>query len=950
MGAMLLGPALGAPTSGTVKLTATINDITTSIGTAHDCVVWVATGTGTFIKTLWKQGDNSFSASDGDWDHFNTWNNVRNGSTAFDGYTSATATSYAATTPSPPIIGIASNPIIATWNCLDANNNLVADGTYQFFIQYAEQGTAQGPVTAPALLNWTKGPNASSSPTVNQSPNFTKLSIVWTPEVPHPTIVVEQPAGTALVSGSGTVSFGSSPVGTAVPLTFTLKNSGTANLTGIAVTKNGTNATDFTVTTSPATTVAAAGSTTFTVNFNPTAGGTRTAALQIASNDTTRNPFIINLSGTGTAPVIAVEQPAGTSLVSGTGTTNFGSKVVGTPTPLTFTIKNTGNADLTDIDLTTDGTNAADFTVTPPTVTTVSAGASTTFTVTFNPLASGTSSAALHIASNDATRNPFNIALTGTGTIVAEPEIVVEQPAGTPLVDGSAKVKFANQVTGTEDQLTFTIRNIGAADLTNIAAATDGTNASEFTVTANPAATVAADGSTTFKVTFKPTGYGTRTAALHVASNDAARNPFDITLTGVGAADNTKPAIVVEQPTGTEISSGDTITYDTIRIHKRESLRFIISNESTGTGSSSNLRISKVTLTGPNASEFHTSHDPNKILKPGQVTSLKVQFAPKTEGAKEALLTITSNDPDDSPYQVQLLGKTYHYYDPDTYEDDDTPADASPIANGEIQTHSIDSSGDVDWAVFTLPNGASDVRIYTQDSKKKTRFTLYGPDSSTLVTAGRKGEFVGTFASLAAGTYSIKVRTKQRNDTVGTYTLTANWTENAAFAGLAKSAMPMVAGVVNVPAAEVPNIGLPLSFRQMIVDASPNDGIAKTADVLPLDDFDHDGINNLLEYALGGNPVRPDGAEARPLAVMTMLNGQPYPAMSFRRLKAPGTILYGVEESSNMTTWQALPLPWQLAGDPVDEGNGYERVTVPASVPMSAAGPRFLRVTVVGDP
>src|SRR5204862_73933 len=42
--------------------------------------------------------------------------------------------------------------------------------------------------------------------------------------------------------------------------------------------------------------------------------------------------------------------------------------------------------------------------------------------------------------------------------------------------------------------------------------------------------------STSFTVTFTPTAAGARAAAIHIASNDADENPFDISLTGTGSA------------------------------------------------------------------------------------------------------------------------------------------------------------------------------------------------------------------------------------------------------------------------------------------------------------------------------------------------------------------------------------------------------------------------------
>jgi hypothetical protein len=48
------------------------------------------------------------------------------------------------------------------------------------------------------------------------------------------------------------------------------------------------------------------------------------------------------------------------------------------------------------------------------------------------------------------------------------------------------------------------------------------------------ATTLAPNTSTTFTVTSAPSAAGSRTAAIHIASNDADENPFDITLAGSG--------------------------------------------------------------------------------------------------------------------------------------------------------------------------------------------------------------------------------------------------------------------------------------------------------------------------------------------------------------------------------------------------------------------------------
>ncbi|MCX6878760.1 MAG: phosphodiester glycosidase family protein [Verrucomicrobia bacterium] len=136
--------------------------------------------------------------------------------------------------------------------------------------------------------------------------------------------------------------------------------------------------------------------------------------------------------------------------------------------------------------------------------------------------------------------------------VFADPEIAVEQPPGTNLTDGSATISCGSVNLGSmSSAFTFMVKNTGAADLTGLAVSKDGTNAADFTVGSLGAATLAPNTSTTFTVTFAPGAAGSRTAALHLASNDADENPFDISLTGTGVA---VPEIAVEQPAGTNLT------------------------------------------------------------------------------------------------------------------------------------------------------------------------------------------------------------------------------------------------------------------------------------------------------------------------------------------------------------------------------------------------------------
>ncbi|MFH0909732.1 MAG: FG-GAP-like repeat-containing protein, partial [bacterium] len=83
--------------------------------------------------------------------------------------------------------------------------------------------------------------------------------------------------------------------------TYTITNSGSDNLTVGSVTMGGTHAADFTVTVQPFSPVAAGGSTTFQVQFDPSAPGTRSASVSFSNNDSDENPFDFSIQGDGYA-------------------------------------------------------------------------------------------------------------------------------------------------------------------------------------------------------------------------------------------------------------------------------------------------------------------------------------------------------------------------------------------------------------------------------------------------------------------------------------------------------------------------------------------------------------------------------------------------------------------------------------------------------------------------
>jgi hypothetical protein len=140
-------------------------------------------------------------------------------------------------------------------------------------------------------------------------------------------------------------------------------------------------------------------------------------------------------------PGVTVTQ---TSAVADGGSIDFGTvTLTSSSTAKTFTITNPGTADLTSLALTKDGTNAGDFTVSTLSGTSVPIDSgSVTFTVTFNPSASGARSAAIHIASNvTGAKNPFDITLTGTGQSAFQAWAASNTVASDPTAPGSNGIK-----------------------------------------------------------------------------------------------------------------------------------------------------------------------------------------------------------------------------------------------------------------------------------------------------------------------------------------------------------------------------------------------------------------------------------------------------------------------------------------------------------------------------
>lgn len=112
---------------------------------------------------------------------------------------------------------------------------------------------------------------------------------------------------TILVDGISTIHCGSVTSGQAIVRTITIRNIGSATLSGLGFSVDGPNNSDFYPYLLGAYSLPAGQQTTFLLRFGPYGNGVRTATLHISSNDSDENPFDIALEGTVGPPLTAVE-------------------------------------------------------------------------------------------------------------------------------------------------------------------------------------------------------------------------------------------------------------------------------------------------------------------------------------------------------------------------------------------------------------------------------------------------------------------------------------------------------------------------------------------------------------------------------------------------------------------------------------------------------------------
>jgi hypothetical protein len=301
-----------------------------------------------------------------------------------------------------------------------------------------------------------------------------------------------------------------------------LKNTGSAPLSIVGIGITGTNAADFTETSTcplaSSGTLGAGASCTISVTFLPAATGPRTANVLISDN---ANPSqqTIALNGTGAVASVSLTPASLTFAAQNEGSPPSAAQSV--------TLKNTGASPLTISSIGFAGANPGDFAQTNSCplapAATLNAGSICTISVTFQPTATGQRAAALSVA-DDSTPSLQTVMLSGTGTM--------------PVVQlAPASLQFAPTVVGIASATQpIQVSNSGTGPLVITGVGFGGANGGDFQASGSCAGTkganitVAVGANCMLDIDFLPTAAGTRMATLTLNDN-ASANP-SATFTG----------------------------------------------------------------------------------------------------------------------------------------------------------------------------------------------------------------------------------------------------------------------------------------------------------------------------------------------------------------------------------------------------------------------------------
>jgi hypothetical protein len=435
-------------------------------------------------------------------------------------------------------------------------------------------------------------------------------------------------ATSILTVSAANLAFGNLTVGSAATQSVTLTSTGTAPVTISSATLSGNgfklSGGAFPDRLNPGQSLK------LNVQFDPTTPGAASGQLAIQSDSATNSTAVVNLSGTGIAPVGSLPVGSPQLTLSATSLT-FGNVTVNTSSKQPVTLTSTGTAPVTINSGTLTGNG---FTMSGATFPlTLNPNQSVTLNVQFDPTTPGAASGQLAIQSDSATNSTAVVNLSGTGM-----QPVGSPPVGSPQLTLSAtSLTFGNVTVNTSSKQPVTLTSTGTVPVTINSGTLTGNgftmSGATFPLTLNP------NQSVTLNVQFDPATAGAASGQLTIQSNSSTTSTAVVNLSGTASA-ATSPQLTL---------SAASLTFGNVTVNSASTLPETLT--STGTAP---VTINSGT---PSGIGFTVSGATFPVtLNPGQSVTLKVRFDPTAAGAASGQLTIQSNSSTNGTAVVNLDG------------------------------------------------------------------------------------------------------------------------------------------------------------------------------------------------------------------------------------------------------------------------------------------------------
>jgi hypothetical protein len=490
---------------------------------------------------------------------------------------------------------------------------------------------------------------------------------------------------------SNNLNFGNVRVGDSWDIPLRITNNGTVsfeitNITGIIA--------PFSIVTPPTLpyTLTAGQWLDLTVRFTPTQSGGFTGQMNIQTNIEGLSQTV-NLSGTGTAPVLSVT----------TTSINFSTVMAGSSSDLPITLSNTGNETITVNTLSVTGIGFSLVGATTPI--NITPGNSQTITVRFSPTDVVNYSGSLSIQSNGGNQT---VSLSGQG-------------AGGKISLSQEQIDFGTIPTGSPETVALTVTNAGNAPM-NVTSITP-PSSPFFSVSylGTPPIQLLPNTSFTILVTFTPTTANNYNSSFVIQTN-AINGNKTVNLQGFG-----------QSAGGTATLSPEQIDFGAIATGSSKTIALTVTN----TG---NLSMNITGITAP-SSPFSVSYTgtPPISLLPGTSYTINVTFSPATANNYSSSFVIQTNATNGNrTVNLQGVGVSPDIsVTPSPIAFTDTPVDQSQSMNLSIKN-----------------NGTLTVTINDFD-EPDAPFSITGlPSTPYSLTAGSTLNLVVKFSPATAGNFS----------------------------------------------------------------------------------------------------------------------------------------------------------------------------------------------------